>query len=200
MCAPAARSPHPRETIQINQKSSKKLTQKNNSKTTPKSTSKRALLSSKICQKNALKTNLVPASLSDSICWCSGGGSKLKNVGFTYGKPMFLKSHPLNFGSLFNSKMGPFWLPNRPNILQKSVPKLSRKCYQILYRKWNQKGTKMNPKWLQKGSKMAPKPHTMTPRAPKSAQEHPKSTPEAKMTPKALQNDPKSSPKSYNSI
>ena len=59
----------------------------------------------------------------------------------------------------------------------------------------NQTGTEMSPKRFQKGSNMVPKAYRMTPRAPRSAQERPKSAPEVKMAPKAPENYIESFPK-----
>ena len=60
------------------------------------------------------------------------GGSKLKNISFTKGKPLFLKSHSFDLGALFSSKMTQFGLQNRSQISKKSIQKLSRKNNQNL--------------------------------------------------------------------
>ena len=122
-----------------------KTTQKKNSKIIAKSTSKWTPLSSQSAPKVLKKRSKIQLGFRIAprlVLWCSGGGSKLKNVCFTYGKHMFLKSHSFALGTLLGSKMGPFWL-------QKATQSPSQIDPKTLSKMWSEFGSKMEPKWTQ---------------------------------------------------
>ena len=62
------------------------------------------------------------------------GGSKLKNISFAEGEPVFLKSHSFDLGALFSSKITQFWLQNESQIgqtsIQNSLEQITRICLQ----------------------------------------------------------------------